>query len=505
MNIEPYLLTLLVFSPLAGILLLFFINKEQERLIKIIGLCSTLVPLLLSFYLLSLFDFAQQGYQLAQSVAWVTIYLPVGAEPFMQFHYELGVDGLSVALVLLTTIVTAVAAWASLSIKKRWKEYFILFLLLEIGMIGVFVSMNLLLFFIFFEVTIIAMFLLVSIWGYANREKAALSFLIYNGIGSAAMLIVFVVLLVATGTLNFEELSFALSNANWISQTLPMAMFLGLLFAFGVKLPIFPLHSWMLKVHVQAHPAIVMIHSGILLKLGAYGLIRFGMGLFPEQLHELSFYLGVLGVISILYGAILAFVQKDLKLVLAYSSISHMGLILLGIVAMNESGVQGAIFQAVSHGLISALLFFMILVIYERTKTTMIAELGGLAKTMPLVCGVLLTAAMANLGLPGMSGFISELLVFVGIFERYPWVAAVGMLGIILTAAYLLRAVLNATFGPAKEKWAELADIKRVEVIPIVILLGLIILIGVYPSVLGDTIQLSVENIVHSLLARIGG
>lgn len=505
MIVESYLLSLIAFSPLLGIIILLFINRQNAGAIKATGILVTLIPLILSIFLFASFDYDNKEYQFTEEYQWISFQIPIFEQQLMEINYELGVDGLAVALILLTTIVATLAAIASLHIKKRWKEYFILFFILETGMLGVFMSMNLFMFFIFFELTIIPTFFLIGIWGYLERERAAVHFLLYNGIGSAVMLIAFVALLMKTGTTNIPALTYLMENPAYFEDAFKLGVFIALLFAFGVKLPIFPLHSWMLKVHVQAPPPIVMIHSGILLKLGAYGLIRLGMGMFPEQVKALALFMAILGVINILYGASLAFVQKDLKMVLAYSSVSHMGIILLGIAAMNISGLQGAIFQAVSHGLISALLFFIIGVIYERTNTSMIADLGGLAKSMPFISGVFLAAAMANLGLPGMSGFISEFLAFMGLFHTYPWVAAVGVLGIILTAVYLLRAVMGTTFGPAKEQWAALTDARGFEVIPLVILLGLIILIGVYPSILSNTIHLSVENILNSLLARNGG
>ncbi|EGL81780.1 proton-translocating NADH-quinone oxidoreductase, chain M [Caldalkalibacillus thermarum TA2.A1] len=497
------MITWLVFSPLLGILLLLFVHRENERLIKAIGIVGTLIPLALSLMLLSFFDFNQEGYQLTHTVPWIQFTLP-GTGQALEINYELGADGMSVAFLVLTTVISTLAAVASLYIKQRLKAYFILFFLLMTGMLGVFASMNLFLFFIFFELTIIPMFFLIGIWGYVERERAAYHFLLYNGIGSAVMLVAFVAMFMNLGTLHIPTLTEWLAKP-FVPQGLAAGLFLALLFAFGVKLPVFPFHSWMLKVHVQAPPAIVMIHSGVLLKLGAYGLIRLNMGMLPAQMEQFAYLIALLGVVNILYGAVLAFRQRDLKLVLAYSSVSHMGIVLLGIGAMNYSGLQGAIFQSVSHGLISALLFFLIAAIYERTNTSMIPELGGLAKNMPVICGALLAAGLANLGLPGMSGFISEFLAFLGIFNTYPALAAVGVLGIILTAVYVLRAVLLTTFGPAKEQWAGLKDVRGFEYVPITVLLGLIILIGVYPSVLGETIHLSVETIVHGLLARIGG
>ncbi len=504
MNIADYFLTLLLFSPLLGILALLFIPKQKSGFIKGVAIASTFMSLILAFSLFIAFDYDGQEQQFKEDVSWISFQFPFLDKPDLKINYELAVDGLSVSFILLTGIVVFLAAIASLYIKKRWKEYFVLFLLLQIGMFGVFMAQNLLLFFIFFELTVIPMFFLIGIWGYAERERASILFLIYNGIGSAAMLLAFVALFMRTGEMNISAIQFLITSPA-IGDLFKTAVFLTLLFAFFVKLPVFPLHTWMLKVHVQAHPAIVMIHAGILLKLGSYGLIRLVMGIFPDQTIEYSQIIAILGVINILYGAVLAFVQKDLKMVLAYSSISHMGIVLLGLAALNYSGLQGAIFQSISHGLIAALLFFIVGALYERTQTTEIPDLGGLAKTMPFISGIFLIAAMANVALPGTSGFIGEFLAFKGLFEIYPWIAAVGVVGIILTAVYMLRATLNTTFGPAQDRWADVKDARGFEVIPMVILVGLILLLGVYPNFLVEALDISVETIINSLRAGIGG
>jgi NADH-quinone oxidoreductase subunit M len=351
------------------------------------------------------------------------------------------------------------------------------------------------------------MFFLIGKWGYFDKEKAAFQFFIYNGLGSAVLLLVILILFAKTGTSNIEALTDILVHGEKqtmllpISESLRYSLLIALLVAFGVKLPIFPLHSWMVKVHVQAPPAVVMLHSGVLLKIGAFGLIRFGMGLFPEQFQAIAVLVAILGVINLLYGAFLAFIQEDLKMVLAYSSISHMGIVLIGVGAMNEAGIQGAIFQVVSHGLISALLFFLIGVMYERVGTSIISKLGGLAKVMPLTAGFLLAGAMASLGLPGMSGFVSEFMAFLGLFKEMPVLAAVGAIGIIITAAYLLRAVLNVTFGQTKGSYHISGDIRSFEFVPALVLLAFIVLIGVYPNVLSEPLQATLETI----LIGIGG
>jgi NADH-quinone oxidoreductase subunit M len=500
-----YILSLLVFFPLLGIVLLAFVPKTQEKTIKLVGFLATLPTLLMSLAVYAHYLAGKSLDDFNVAAEWISFGgFKEMDKNFFAVHYELGLDGFSMIMVLLTSIIATLAAIASIHIKKEWKGYFMLFLLLEIGMLGVFAAENLILFFIFFEVTLIPMFFLIGKWGYFEKEKAAYSFLIYNGLGSAILLIVIMVLFARTGTSNIDVLQVIVNNPEAqtvapFSDAMKMSLLAALIVAFGVKLPIFPLHTWMLRVHVQAPPSIVMLHSGILLKIGAFGLIRFGMGIFPEQFKTLGLLLAVLGVINLLYGAFLAFVQKDFKMVLAYSSISHMGIVLIGVGAMNEAGIQGAIFQVVSHGLISALMFFLVGVFYERTDTSLLGNLGGIAKGMPIAAGFLLAGAMASLGLPGMSGFVSEFMAFLGLFEEMPWVAAIGTIGIIMTAVYLLRAVLGMTFGKAHREFVGVTDLSKAEWVPVITLMALIVLIGVYPTVLTGPLQATLEAIMLGL------
>jgi NADH-quinone oxidoreductase subunit M len=498
-----HFLSILVFSPLLGIAILAFIPKTQESAIKLIGILATLPALLLSLVAFIQYRGGADLADLAEKARWVQFGRFQNSSVF-SIDYELALDGLSLALILLTAVVASLAAIASIYIKKELKGYFMLFLLLEIGMLGVFTAQNLILFFVFFEVTLIPTFFLIGKWGYFEKEKAAFSFLIYNGIGSSILLIVIMILFARTGTSNIAALTQIINTDGLqliapISDNLKFGLLVALIIAFGVKLPIFPLHSWMLRVHVQAPPSVVMIHSGILLKIGAYGLIRFAMGIFPDQFKEIAPVLAVLGVINLLYGALLAFIQNEFKLVLAYSSISHMGIVLIGLAALNTAGIQGALFQVVSHGLISALLFFLVGVIYERTSTTSISDLGGLAKGMPITAGFLLAAAMASLGLPGMSGFVGEFMAFMGLFKEMPVLAAVGALGIILTAVYLLRAVLGMTFGRADRQFVGFTDLRSIELVPVLTLIGLIVLIGVYPNLLSETLKATIDTIMLGL------
>jgi NADH-quinone oxidoreductase subunit M len=534
------ILSMIAFSPLLGVLVLLFIRGNQGRLIKTIGIVTTLIPLILAAWLYSDYNYQGDPIQYKEQLDWIKV--PLNHEGiqqitsyFFEFKYSLAVDGISLPLVFLTALVSSMAALASVYINKRWKTYYILFLLLETGMFGVFLSQDLFLFFLFFEITLVPMFFLIGIWGYMNREQAANRFLLYNGLGSAIMLIAFLILVSTAGfnqvpsqteaviyysgdihTIAHNLLQDPAAYVNqegtpfFLSPTMKWTVFIMLLVAFGIKLPIFPFHTWMLKVHTEAPPAVVMIHSGILLKMGAYGLIRFGILFFPGEARQWAWMLALLGVINIVYGAILAMVQKDFKLVLAYSSISHMGIVLLGLAAFNVSGLQGALFQLISHGLISALMFLLVGSIYERTQTTQLDQLGGLASSVPFISGILLVAGMASLGLPGLSGFISEFLAFLGIFETHRVYAIVGTLGIIFTAVYVLRGVLNITFGPKQPnlQLQGMRDARLIEAVPMITLVAFILLLGVYPSVLSQPLQQtigSLDQLIQSVAGKIGG
>ncbi|MCT8140118.1 NADH-quinone oxidoreductase subunit M [Anaerobacillus sp. CMMVII] len=505
----PNMLSLIVFLPLLGALIVLTIPNEHKNVIRSIAGVTSFVTMILSFIAWANFSRGVSGMQFAENFTWIDL-------GFVSFNYDLGVDGLSMPLLVLTTIVTFLAVIASVTIKERVKEYFVWMLILLTGMLGVFVALDMFLFFLFFELTLIPMFFIIGIWGGKEREYAAFKFLLYTGLGSALMLIAFFAMfyqgaMAQEATLNFLRLAEIYANpanAEAITNTFRAGLFLTLFIAFAVKLPIFPFHTWLPDAHVQAPTAASMILAGVLLKMGAYGLLRVGFGILPDQAANFAYLIAILGVVNIIYGALLALVQKDLKKLVAYSSISHMGIVLLGAASFTTAGMQGAIFQLVSHGFIAALLFFMVGAIYERTHTRMIEELGGLSKTIPILAGFLLAAAMASVGLPGMSGFVSEFLAFTGIFWASPEVipaaktiAVVAALGIILTAAYLLWAMQRTTFGQLHQSHAHLQDARPIEFVPMVCLLGLIILIGVYPAILGDVINTTVIDIV----SKIGG
>ncbi|MFD2672055.1 complex I subunit 4 family protein [Marinicrinis sediminis] len=544
------LLSWITLSPLLGILILLFIPKDKGKWIKTIGMAAAFLPLLFTLILWTSYAPEQAGFQYEEKRTWIEVPLNREAVPQIfiegemanvssfayEFDYHLAVDGLSLPLVFLTALVSFMAAFAAMYIKKRWKSFYILFLLLQVGMFGVFLAKDLFLFFIFFEMAIIPTFFLIGIWGFMDREKAANKFLIYNGVGSAILLIA-ILLLVNTAGFSVEtlpktgdeplqaemvyhaDMSVIASNLTnpdayvnqdpeslsqnpfYMSESMKWTLFLLLLIGFGIKLPIFPFHTWMLKVHTEAPFAVVMIHSGILLKMGAYGLMRFGYGFFPEQAQDAAMVIAILGVINILYGALLAMVQKELRLVLAYSSISHMGIVLLGLAAMNAAGYEGAVLQLISHGLISALLFLIVGSFYQRTQTTELSQLGGMAKSAPFMSGLLLLAGLASLGLPGLSGFVGELLAFIGLFGEMRVLAIIAALGIVLAAVYVLRAIMAITYGPTSSATEGMKDARFAEALPMIILAGMIILIGIYPYWLIHVM----EPAIQTMLSGIGG
>ncbi|MBD2845874.1 NADH-quinone oxidoreductase subunit M [Paenibacillus sp. IB182496] len=530
------LLSLLLLSPGLGILVLLFVPSRHQRLLRIVGVSATLLPLLLAGWLYALFESGSGG--LTELAVWAelplnreTINPQFAASYVLQLHYHLAVDGLSLPLVLLTVLVSTMAALAAVHVVKRRKAFYIWFLVLELAMLGVFLARDLVLFFLFFELTLIAAFFLIGIWGYQRREKTAVQFLIYNGIGSALMLLAFLILISTAGIRvepgdlgaaliysgSYDQLLANLADPQGFANQLPQemggynpfylsdglagAVFVLLLVGFGIKLPIFPLHTWMVRVHAEAHPSVVMLHAGVLLKMGAYGLLRFGIGLLPAQAEAWGPALAVLGAISMLYGAVLALVQRDLKRVLAYSSVSHMGLVLLGFATLRDIGLQGAVFLLISHGLIAALLFLLVGSLYERTHTTELDRLGGLARELPFMCGILLVAGLALLGLPGLSGFVGEFLVLLGLFETMPWIAAVAGLGLVITAAYVLRAVLAVAYGEPREPYGALRDARLVEAAPMVVLLSFIVLLGIYPSLLTGSLQDGAVQLLRQLAA----
>jgi NADH-quinone oxidoreductase subunit M len=365
-------------------------------------------------------------------------------------------------------------------------------MVLETAVMGVFGAQDLILFFLFWELELVPMFLLISIWGTGRKEYSAMKFVLYTLSGSALMLVGFLVLGFSAGTFDMEELAqMDITNAA-ISLN---AVFFLILAAFAIKLPVFPLHTWLPDAHTDAPTAVSVILAGVLLKMGGYGLIRILVGILPDQFDKFDVYLAVLAAFSVIYGAVITMRQTDLKRLIAYSSVSHMGYVLLGVAALGEVGMTGASLQMFTHGTITALLFVMVGLMYDRTHTRQIADLGGLAHYMPIAATVFVIAGLASLGLPTMSGFVAELLVFLGSFDAFEAPTIIAVVGILLSAGYILWTVQRVLFGPAQERWAELTDTTNWwERVSMASLVGVIIGVGVYPSTIVDVLENGVRR-----------
>lgn len=501
------LLTLIVFLPLLGALILGFVPRSNNAQPKAIAMIATFLPLLFAGILYANFDSGQTGMQFTESYDWIHI-ANAFQDKTLTIGYSLGVDGLSMPFLLLCALVTFLGVLATKQV-QRAKEFFIWYLVLVTGLYGCFLAVDLFLFFLFLEMTLVSMYFLIGIWGGDRKGQVATKFLVYRGLASVGILVSFVALAfkaaMVTGVISMDMLkiteAFAQAPADVITANFKQGIFLVLFIAILIEEAFFPFHTWLPDTHEQAPSTISMVVGGVLMKIGAYVLFRIGVGILPDAVKYWATLIAVIGVINIVYAALVAMVQRDWRRLLAFSAISHMGIVLLGVAAMNQAGLQGGIFMTISSGLLSGLLFFLIGAIKERTGTTIIAALGGLSKPLPILAGFLLAAALGSLGLPGMSGFISEILTFMGAFEVFPVLSIVGTLGIIFAAVYLLWAMQRTTYGPTTAQWEGLSDARAIEYVPMVVFVALIILIGVYPSILGDL----VNHTISSYVTRIGG
>lgn len=490
----PSILTFVLFLPLVGGLVLALLPERREQDARWVAVLFALSTLVLSLIALAGFNRGSSSFQLIDRMTWVRA--PLGG---FNLQYLIGVDGISLPLVLLTTFLTLIAVLISFHIRLRPRLYFGLMLVLETGVLGVFTSLDLLLFFLFWEVELIPMYLLISVWGTGRKEYAAMKFLIYTIAGSALMLVGMLSLGFTAGTFDVTRLGVMTGLK---SGLVPLSLIFWLIFAaFAVKLPVFPLHTWLPDAHTDAPTAVSVLLAGVLLKMGAYGMLRFCITILPRQAEDFAIVLAILAAVNIIYGACIVFRQRDLKRLIAYSSVSHMGYVLLGLSAMRQVGLTGASLQMVSHGLLTGLLFVMVGLIYERTHTRQIAEMSGLARRMPLIATVFLIAGFGSLGLPSLSGFVAELLVFLGAFGRFIPMTALGIFGIVLSAGYLLWMLQRVLFGPALERWDELTDATHWwERVPMAALVAAILFIGIAPSFLVDMISRAVEPITQRLV-----
>jgi NADH-quinone oxidoreductase subunit M len=481
------ILTYLIFLPLVGMILVLLQKSENFNAIRWTAALFTFIPLVLSFFLVANYDGSTSQMQFIEHHEWI---------PSLGVSYHLGADGLSVPMLFLTALLGFISIIASFNITSRVKEYFAFFLLLVTGMMGVFAALDFFLFYIFWEVMLVPMYFLIGIWGGPRREYAAIKFFLYTLFGSVFMLVGILALYftVQPHTLNMMEL---IHKAPDLTRGFQIIVYVAFYLAFAIKVPVFPFHTWLPDAHVEAPTAVSVILAGILLKMGLYGLLRISYPMFPEGAIYFALPLAILAVINIVYGALVCMAQKDLKKLVAYSSVSHMGYCLLGIAAATVTGISGCVFQMVSHGLITGALFILVGVLYDRAHTREIQAFGGLWAKVPVYSGVMVLFCMGSLGLPGLSGFISEFMVFIGSFPVFKVLVAIAVLGVVITAGYFLRMIQAMFLGKFNTKWEALTEISGRELFTVTPLAILMIAIGVYPSPLANMIKATIQNIVH--------
>lgn len=529
-------LTWITFLPILGMIIIAIIptgkdEKSKEishSLFKWMTVFITFLQLVLAIMIYAHYDFALaginniEGFQFVEKVKWIEVVgLPLMGD--IRIEYFVGIDGISAPMILLTAIVCFVASFASFGIKKAVKGYFAMYLLLDTGMMGVFVALDFFLFYVFWELMLLPMYFLIGIWGGPRKEYAAIKFFLYTLFGSVFMLLVMIALFFAVGSFNMlDMMDPAKYDPNSLlygaGTTWRLIAFMALFIGFAIKVPIVPFHTWLPDAHVEAPTAISVILAGVLLKMGTYGMLRFNWSMFPDGVHYFQSLIAWIGVVSIVYGAFCALGQhkvgqRDFKKMIAYSSVSHMGYVLFGMASMTTEGMVGAIFQMFNHGTITAMLFMIVGVIYDRAHTRSMDAFGGLANKMPIYTGVMTVAFFAAIGLPGMSGFVSEVLVFLGGFQYNMWMTIIAGSGIIIGAAYMLWALQKVFFGPLPEKWSgpwdptgkhyKHNDINAIELTALVPLAVIIIFLGIYPQPIISMMSESVNHLIE--LVNVGG
>ncbi|MDK1097056.1 MAG: NADH-quinone oxidoreductase subunit M [Actinomycetota bacterium] len=488
-------LTILIALPIVGAIVVALLPKRRTELVYPIALGMSIPPLVVAMYVLVNFRVGDAAFQFAENVVFTDAF---------GIGWIVAVDGISLFMVVLTALLFPISIAASRSITSNVKSYMVLMLILETGLLGVFLALDLFVFFAFFEIVLIPMYLLISLWGSENRAYASLKFVLFTATGSAFLLASIIALAIITGDQMGTLASFDFRNMlqTELSSTAQFVLFAGFGIAFAIKVPLFPFHTWLPDAHTEAPTAASVILAAVLLKMGAYGFLRFNLTLFPEAAVSLAVPLAVLGVVGIVYGAALAIVQPDIKRLIAYSSVSHMGFIVLGAFALTTQALTGSVVLMISHGLTTGALFLLVGMIYDRTHTREIADYGGLARVMPVFAGMFLFAALASAGLPGLSGFVGEFAVLIGSYLTLPVLTVIASSGVILAAIYLLWAYERVFTGPVTNpKLKVLRDLGFREVAIMAPLVVLIIGLGVYPKPVFDRIEPSVGIILDRIEA----
>jgi NADH-quinone oxidoreductase subunit M len=494
MNDLP-ILSLIVFAPVIGVLLLLFIPARAERVIRWIALLAALASFAFSVVLLG-YDPGGAEFQFREDLPWIDAF---------GIRYTLGVDGMSAVLVLLTTVLSAVAIFYSWEpIRHRVKEYYIALLVLMTGMLGVFVALDLFVFYVFWEVSLIPMYLIIGIWGGPRRIYATVKFVIYTLVGSLLMLVAILAVAIAhAGAGNDFTFSYEALRGFAYADSLQAFAFIAYFLAFAIKVPMWPFHTWLPDAHVEAPTAGSIILAGVLLKLGGYGFLRFSIPLLPDAAVTFAPIIIGLAIIAIVYGGLVAMVQPDMKKLVAYSSVSHMGFVMLGAFVFNEQGLQGAIYQMISHGITTGALFLLVGVIYEQTHDRQIAHMGGLNARVPGFAAMFGLFTFASIGLPGLSGFVGEFLVILGAFRYNGFVAAAAMTVVIISAVYMLwmfqRAFFTVPSDWMQRWWPKLRDMNRNEWIALAPLIVLVVALGVYPGPVLEMISAPVDRIIQAV------
>jgi NADH-quinone oxidoreductase subunit M len=493
-------LTLLTFFPLLGVLVLLFIPSDNKNALRWTALGTSLVTFIISLWVLTMFNASNVNLQLVAKYDWITV-------AGWNIQYYLGVDGLSILLVLLTAFLTPISILSTwTAVEERVKDFMIFFLLLEVGMTGVFLAQDLFLFYIFWEFTLVPMYFLIGIWGGPRRIYAAVKFFLYTMAGSILMLLAILWLGIYGQTFSVPEL---IAQDN-IPANIQWWLFLAFTAAFAIKVPMWPLHSWLPDAHVEAPTAGSVILAGVLLKMGTYGFLRFNIPLFPDATVQAAPWIALFATIGIIYGAMVSYAQKDVKKLVAYSSVSHLGFVMLGLFALNPQGVAGAILQMINHGLSTGALFLLVGMIYEQTHTREIKVYGGLWKITPVFGSIMLIVSLSSMGLPGLNGFVGEFTILLGAFGSQAignsWYAAISALGVIMAAVYILYMFQKMFLGPQGEIVDEvkkhghgLRDLNWREIVTIVPILVFVFWIGLYPKPFFALMAPAVENLVKML------